>query len=98
MDVMGVEPVPQKIEAFGFKARRISGTNVSELLDTFAEARATKGKPYVLICDTRLWDGIDCLQDALPMAHYTAQGAVDWDAGLAEITATLTALEAKRNG
>lgn len=97
-DVMGVEPVPEKFEAFGFKTRRISGTDIAELLDTFAEARAYKGKPYVMICDTRLWDGIDCLQRALPMAHYTAQGAVDWDAGVAEIQKTLTTLKEKRNG
>ena len=50
-----------------------------------------------MICDTRLWDGIDCLQKELPMAHYTAKGAVDWDAGVAEIEAKLAALEARRN-
>ena len=96
-DVMAVEPVPEKFEAFGFKSRRISGTDIGELLDTFEEARTTKGKPFVMICDTRLWDGINCLQEALPMAHYTAKGAVDWDAGVSEIMETLTALEAKRN-
>ncbi|MCY4100599.1 MAG: transketolase [Rhodobacteraceae bacterium] len=97
-DVMGVEPVDEKFTAFGFRARRISGTNMAELLDTFEEARNTKGKPFVMICDTRLWDGIDCLQKALPMAHYTAKGAVDWDTGLDEIEKTLTRLEAKRDG
>ena len=97
-DVMGVEPVDEKFTAFGFRARRISGTNMAELFDTFEEARNTKGKPFVMICDTRLWDGIDCLQKALPMAHYTAQGAVDWDTGLDEIEKTLTRLEAKRDG
>jgi len=93
-DVMSVEPVPEKFEAFGFKARRISGTDIPELLDTFAEARATTDRPFVMICDTRLWDGIDCLQKALPMAHYTAKNAVDWDAGLAEINAKIAELEA----
>ncbi|MGI9366668.1 MAG: transketolase [Rhizobiaceae bacterium] len=97
-DVLGVEPVPGKFEAFGFKTRRISGTDMAELLDTFEEARATKNKPYVMICDTRLWDGIDCLQKALPMAHYTAASAVDWDQGMAEIEATLSALEKRRHG
>lgn len=92
-DVMGVEPVPEKFEAFGFKARRISGTDMGELLDTFDDARKTSDKPYVMICDTRLWDGIACLQQALPMAHYTAKDAVDWDAGLAELNATLKRLE-----
>lgn len=92
-DVMSVEPVPEKFEAFGFEARRISGTDVAELIDTFDEARATPDKPFVMVCDTRLWDGIDCLQRALPMAHYTAKGAVDWEAGLAEIGATIAELE-----
>lgn len=92
-DVMSVEPVPEKFESFGFKARRISGTDIRELLDAFADARATTDRPYVMICDTRLWDGIDCLQKALPMAHYTAKNAVDWDAGLAEINAKIAELE-----
>ncbi len=97
-DVLTVEPVPEKFEAFGFKAHRISGTDVAELLDTFEEARNTTDRPYVMVCDTRLWDGIDCLQQALPMAHYTAKGAVDWDAGMAEINAVIQALEERRRG
>ncbi|MCY3878212.1 MAG: thiamine pyrophosphate-dependent enzyme [Rhodobacteraceae bacterium] len=95
-DVLAVEPVPEKFEAFGFKSRRINGTGITELLDAFEEARATKGRPYAMICDTRLWAGINCLQKALPMAHYTARTAVDWDEGLTEIGATLMELEAKR--
>ena len=92
-DVMRVEPVPEKFETFGFAARRISGTDVGELIDAFDEARTTNDKPFVMVCDTRLWDGIDCLQRALPMAHYTAKSAVDWDAGLAEINAKIAELE-----
>jgi len=94
-DVVTVEPVPEKFEAFGFRARRISGTDIPELLETFREARATRDRPFVMICDTRPWDGIDCLQEALPMAHYTARGAVDWDEGMAEINAVIAELEAR---
>ena len=93
-DVMSVEPVPEKFEAFGFKTRRITGTDIQDLLDTFEEARACTDRPFAMICDTRLWDGIDCLQKALPMAHYTATKAVDWDAGVAEINAKIAELEA----
>ena len=92
-EVLGVEPVDNKFEAFGFKAKRVSGTNIAELIDAFTEARTTADQPYALICDTKLWDGINCLQKALPMAHYTAQNAVDWDAGFAEIEALITKLE-----
>ncbi len=97
-DVMRVEPVHDKFIAFGFQVHRISVMDIAELLDTFEEARNTKGKPFVVICDTRLWDGIDCLQKALPMAHYTAKSAVDWDKGLDEINGTLIRLKAELNG
>lgn len=94
-EVMSVEPVPEKLAAFGVAARRVPGGDVVALRAAFAEARATPGRPFALVCDTRLWDGIDCLQRALPRAHYTARDAVDWDAGLAEIEARLAALEAE---
>ncbi|MCY3875317.1 MAG: thiamine pyrophosphate-dependent enzyme [Rhodobacteraceae bacterium] len=91
-DVLGVEPVPEKFEAFGFAAHRINGTSTREILDAFEEARNTTDKPYVMVCDTRLFDGIDCLQEALPMAHYVSRTGADWDAGIAEITARIDIL------
>ena len=97
-DVLAVEPVHDKFEAFGCKTKRISGTDMAEVLETFEEARAFKGKPFVIIADTRLWDGIDCLQKELPMAHYTATNAVNWDAGVAELEATLAKQLARQNG
>ncbi len=91
-NVMSVEPVPEKFEAFGFFARRVDGNSVTEVLDAFEEAKSVAGKPYVMVCDTRIFVGIDCLREALPMAHYVAQNAADWEAGLAEIDAKVAAL------
>lgn len=91
-DGLGVEPVPEKFEAFGFKARRITGNDIGEILDAFDEARNTSDKPFVMVCDTRLFVGVDCLQKALPMAHYVAAQTADWQAGLAELDAKLIAL------
>ena len=84
--------MPEKFEAFGFAARRINGNSVEEILAAFEEAKNTHDKPYVMICDTRLFVGIDCLQTALPMAHYVAASQADWEAGLREINATIEAL------
>lgn len=92
-DVLCVEPVPEKFEAFGFAARRINGTSTREILDAFEEARNTTDKPYVMVCDTRLFDGVDCLQEALPMAHYVSRTGADWDAGISEITARINILK-----
>ncbi len=91
-DVLGVEPVPEKFEAFGCAARRVNGNDIPEILDAFAEAKHIKDKPYVMVCDTRLFAGIDCLQEALPTAHYVAAHSADWQAGLSEINTTLAAL------
>ena len=91
-EVMTVEPVPEKFEAFGCHCRRIDGNDIAEILDAFAEARAIKGRPSVICCDTNLFEGVDCLKAALPMAHYVAAHGVDWEAGLAEIDARLARL------
>jgi len=91
-DNLGVEPVPEKFESFGFAARRINGNSIEEILSAFEEAKSIADKPYVMICDTRLFVGIDCLQQALPMAHYVAAKDADWEAGLIEIDAKIDAL------
>lgn len=94
-DVLGVEPVPEKFEAFGFRARRVDGNCIAAILEAFEEARAMTDRPYAMICDTRLFEGIQCLKSTLPMAHYVAKYGADWQAGLSEIEMKLEALEAK---
>lgn len=91
-DVLGVEPVPDKFEAFGFAARRINGNSIAQILDAFEEARSIAGRPFAMVCDTRLFAGINCLQAELPKAHYVAREAADWQAGLAEIGGRISEL------
>ena len=90
--IMTVEPVPEKFEAFGCRCRRINGNSITEILDAFAEARSVRDQPFVMCCDTKIFEGISCLQAALPMAHYVAAGSADWAAGLSEIDARLAEL------
>ena len=84
-DVLAVEPVPEKFEAFGCAAWRVNGYSVSDVLAAFAEARTVTDRPYVMVCDTRIFEGVDCLKAALPAAHYVARHQADWEAGLAEV-------------
>lgn len=91
-DVLGVEPVPEKFETFGFSAKRINGNSIAEILEAFEEAKATPDKPFVIVCDTLLFAGVDCLQAALPNAHYVAKASADWDAGLLELEEKITKL------
>jgi transketolase len=84
-NILSVEPVPEKFEAFGFKARRINGNSVEEVLDAFEEARNTKGKPYAMVCDTRLFYGSPYMQKRFPTEHYMQTDMETWRAGLAEL-------------
>jgi len=84
-NILSVEPVPEKFEAFGFKARRINGNSVTEILGAFDEARNTKGKPYAMVCDTRLFHGSPYMQERFPTAHYMQTDIETWKAGLAEL-------------
>jgi len=92
-----VEPVPEKFTAFGCAARRVNGNSIPHILDAFAEAKTVTDRPFVMVCDTRIFAGIDCLQAALPTAHYVAKHQADWDAGLTEINQTITRLETLTN-
>lgn len=89
---LSVEPVPEKFEAFGCAVRRINGNSLEEILMAFEEAKSISDKPYVLVCDTRLFVGIDCLKAALPVAHYVAAKDADWEAGLKEINLKIDSL------
>jgi transketolase len=90
-NILSVEPVPEKFEAFGFKARRINGNSVQEVLDAFEEARNTRGKPYAMVCDTRLFHGSPYMQARFPTAHYMQTDMETWKAGLAELEGFIAA-------
>lgn len=71
----------------------VNGNDISDLLSAFDEAKRITDKPYVMVCDTRLFAGIDCLQRALPNAHYVAKDSADWDAGVLEISERIENLQ-----
>ncbi len=98
-DVLAVEPVKEKLEAFGFHARQINGNSIPEILDAFAEAKTIKDKPYGLVADTKIFAGIKVYQDAIPFAHFVGAngrwdtGFLEWEPGWQEIQDTISKLE-----
>jgi len=49
--------------AFGWNAIVVDGHNVAELLDAFEAAKATKGRPTVILAKTRKGKGVSFLED-----------------------------------
>jgi transketolase len=100
-DVMAVEPVKEKMEAFGFAARQINGNSIPEILESFVEARSIRDKPYAMIADTKIFAGIDVYQDAIPFAHFVGAngrwdtGYLEWEPGWNEIQGRIERLEAE---
>ena len=91
--ILNVEPVPEKFEAFGFAARRIDGNRIPEILDAFSEARQTRGRPYAMVCDTRLFEGSKFMQARYPAAHYMQVDDAIWKAALDELEQEIAAAQ-----
>ncbi|MEQ8170756.1 MAG: 1-deoxy-D-xylulose-5-phosphate synthase N-terminal domain-containing protein [Candidatus Eremiobacterota bacterium] len=66
--VMNIEPLEQRLEAFGMKVCRIDGHNIEELLS--CEEINHKEKPLVILCDTCPCKDITLLKARYPKFHY----------------------------
>ncbi len=62
-DVMGVEPLAAKYASFGWDTIRIDGHNMNEVVGALERAKATTGKPVVILADTVKGKGDSFMQD-----------------------------------
>lgn len=67
-DVMGLEPLQARFEAFGCRAFRVDGHDLSQLAAPASAPR--EGKPLVALCDTQPWRGVEPLKKRAPKFHY----------------------------
>jgi transketolase len=64
-EVMGVYPVVDKFEAFGWHVIEIDGHSLEEIVKAFDEARSTKGKPTMIIANTIKGKGVSFMENAV---------------------------------
>lgn len=57
-DVMKLEPLDKKWEAFGWNVIKCNGNDIEELLDAFSKAKQEKDKPSVIIATTIMGKGV----------------------------------------
>ena len=62
-DVMNTMPYPSKFRAFGWNVVSIDGHNIEEILNAFEIAKATKGKPTVIIAKTVKGKGVSFMEN-----------------------------------
>lgn len=64
-DIMNLEPMAAKWQAFGWHAIEIDGHNMKEILSAYEEAKATKTKPSIIIARTIKGKGVSFMENVL---------------------------------
>lgn len=62
-EVMNIEPVKDKWEAFGWYTMEIDGHNVKEILDAYNRAESLKEKPTIIIAHTIKGKGVSFMEN-----------------------------------
>jgi transketolase len=68
-DVIGLEPIRQKVEAFGWAVREVDGHDVAALTDTLQNLPFEEGKPSFVIAHTIKGKGISFMEGILKWHH-----------------------------
>jgi transketolase len=67
-NVMDIEPLDRRLEAFGCRVFRLNGHDIKRLAE--AGEVTPDGRPIVVLCDTDAARGIDVLKSRAPKMHY----------------------------
>jgi len=62
-EVMPVEPLDRKWEAFGWEVIKLDGNDMEQVLAAFAKARTVKGKPVVMLASTVKGKGVNYMEN-----------------------------------
>jgi transketolase len=64
-DIMGLEPVAAKWQAFGWHTIEIDGHNMKEILSAYSQAKTIKGKPTIIIARTIKGKGVSFMENVV---------------------------------
>jgi transketolase len=83
-DVMGIEPIVQKWEAFGWYVIDIDGHNMGSIVDAFDEAESVKGRPTMVVARTIKGKGV-CFFEGKVEYHGVAPTHEELESALKEL-------------
>lgn len=83
-EVMNPEPLPDKWAAFGWNVLTINGHDFGQILDAIEKAKATRGKPTIIIAKTVKGKGISFMENQVDW-HGKAPGKEQAQKALAEL-------------
>ncbi len=82
--IMGIEPIEKKWEAFGWNVIEINGHNFEEILEALSKAKECKGKPTMVIAKTVKGKGVSFMENVCGF-HGVAPSAEEKEKALAEL-------------
>jgi transketolase len=85
-EVMTIEPVVQKWQAFGWHAQAVNGNSMEELLRGFDTAREVNDRPQVLVCYTRLGQGVPLIEQRAK-GHFVRVEPAEWKEAIRQLEA-----------
>jgi transketolase len=83
-EVMGIEPIVQKWEAFGWYVIDIDGHNMGSIVDAFDEAESVNGRPTMVVARTIKGKGV-CSFEGKVEYHGTAPTCQELECALKEL-------------
>ncbi|OYX80473.1 MAG: transketolase [Flavobacteriales bacterium 32-34-25] len=91
-DVMGLEPIDQKLESFGWAVKHVDGHNLEELSQTLNNLPLENGKPTFIIAHTTKGKGISYMENVLKW-HHGVPSKEQYDLAIEELDLQLQELE-----
>jgi len=86
-EVMDVDPLDRKYEAFNWHVITIDGHDIGQILDALRQAKSNKGKPTCIIAKTVKGKGVSFMENVVGWHGKVTKGREQLDQALAEIGA-----------
>jgi transketolase len=86
-EVMNVDPLEEKYASFGWEVARINGHDMNEVVEALEAAKASTGKPTLILADTVKGKGVSFIENVASW-HGKAPNYEEMTKGLAELGLT----------
>ena len=83
--VMNIYPLDEKFKSFGFEVINVDGHNITELINSFEQAKKIKGKPTVIIANTIKGKGVSFMENEAGW-HGKAPNEEEYKIAIKELT------------
>ncbi|MBI4024159.1 MAG: transketolase [Verrucomicrobia bacterium] len=86
--VMNIEPLQLKWQAFGWDTQRINGNRIEDITDAIARAKTARNQPHAIILDTLMGKGVTMFENR-EKQHFIRVEAREWELARKQLEASL---------